>query len=220
MHNIYFGDRKIVLTDDVDKVIADDDVKAILKYSNISELRQFVGNFAQRAHLTVGCVYHHDLNALLEQFKTVFERFIEAAGGVVYNDRNEILVISRLGVYDFPKGKAERGETPEQTALRARYPKAGDTNPGCRIGIISLDECGLTDLTITGKIAETYHTYKIDESLVLKRTHWFRMKVESAQAPKPQTEENITEARWLAADCVGEILTNTYASIREMVGKL
>lgn len=203
MHNIYFGDRKIVLTDDVDKVIADDDVKAILKYSNISELRQFVGNFAQRAHLTVGCVYHHDLNALLEQFKTVFERFIEAAGGVVYDDRNEILVISRLGVYDFPKGKAERGETPEQTALR-------EVN----------EECGLTDLTITGKIAETYHTYKIDESLVLKRTHWFRMKVESAQAPKPQTEENITEARWLAADRVGEILTNTYASIREMVGKL
>lgn len=200
MYNIYFGNRRIVLSDNIDQTIFGNDIKAILKYSTPNELRQFVDNFVKREHLTIGCVYFHDIEILLQQFKTLFARNIEAAGGVVYNPQNEILVIKRLGVYDFPKGKAEAGETPEQTALR-------EVN----------EECGIEGLKITGKITDTYHTYNIGNDLVLKCTHWFKMSIDNNQTPKPQTEENITAAEWLAESKKDEVLSNTYASIAEMV---
>ena len=43
---------------------------------------------------------------------------IKAAGGVVFNANDEVLLIYRRGKWDFPKGKAEKGETIEETALR------------------------------------------------------------------------------------------------------
>jgi hypothetical protein len=38
---------------------------------------------------------------------------IYAAGGLVLNQNNQLLIIYRLGKWDFPKGKIEKGETAE-----------------------------------------------------------------------------------------------------------
>src|SRR6185295_20208564 len=41
---------------------------------------------------------------------------IEAAGGLVKNEKQEYLVIFRKGKYDLPKGKLEYDESPEECA--------------------------------------------------------------------------------------------------------
>ena len=41
-----------------------------------------------------------------------------AAGGLVTNDKNELLIMFRRGKWDLPKGKLDEGETIEACALR------------------------------------------------------------------------------------------------------
>ena len=43
---------------------------------------------------------------------------IIAAGGIVMNKNNEVLLIHRRGKWDLPKGKLDCGETIEDTAVR------------------------------------------------------------------------------------------------------
>ena len=67
-------------------------------------------------------VQHVFLNAakpeeLWDLFKSQF-KWIEAAGGVVLNDTNEILLIYRLDKWDLPKGKLEKGEEPNEAAIK------------------------------------------------------------------------------------------------------
>ena len=53
----------------------------------------------------------------MEDFQGLY-KIIEAAGGVVFNEKNEILMIYRLKTWDLPKGKIEKGETPADAAFR------------------------------------------------------------------------------------------------------
>ena len=43
---------------------------------------------------------------------------IQAAGGLVNNEKDEILMIFRRGKWDLPKGKLDKGETLEECAVR------------------------------------------------------------------------------------------------------
>ena len=50
---------------------------------------------------------------------------LEAAGGVVYNQEQSMLMIFRNGIWDLPKGKIERGEDPEMAAIREIFEECG-----------------------------------------------------------------------------------------------
>src|SRR5690348_4880805 len=56
----------------------------------------------------------------LQEWHEFTSRYVlmEAAGGVVFNDSGQILVIFRKKKWDLPKGKLDYGETPEDAALR------------------------------------------------------------------------------------------------------
>ncbi|RYD74506.1 MAG: NUDIX domain-containing protein, partial [Sphingobacteriales bacterium] len=64
-----------------------------------------------------GIVLHNNLEELKKSF---FKHFtiIEAAGGIVQNDKKDILFIFRRGKWDLPKGKLENKETIETAAAR------------------------------------------------------------------------------------------------------
>ncbi len=125
---------------------------------------------------------------------------IEAAGGVVFNDQKQVLLIKRLGKWDLPKGKMEGEETPEQSALR-------EVN----------EECGIDGLTITEKLSSTYHIYRMHNFNFLKITHWFKMHSSFNKPLKPQTEESITEAKWMDWSEVKPDEMDTYISIAELL---
>ena len=124
---------------------------------------------------------------------------IEAAGGLVYNNKNQLLMIFRNGKWDLPKGKLEVGENIEQCAMREVE-----------------EECGVSGLIITQQLQETYHTYEINGQKILKRTYWFEMKSSFKGNLVPQTKEGITAVVWVDEQDIAEKLENSFGNIIEL----
>lgn len=123
---------------------------------------------------------------------------IIAAGGLVQNEKHEILMILRLGKWDLPKGKLDEGESIEECAVREVQ-----------------EETGLKNISLDNFIGTTTHEY-FDGHLqrnVIKETHWYHMHVEGIQALKPQTEEDITDIKWIATPTLPHYLEQSYATI-------
>ena len=129
--------------------------------------------------------------------------FVDAAGGVVYNNKNQLLMIFRNGKWDLPKGKLEIGEDIENCATREVE-----------------EECGVHDLVIIKKIKDTYHTYKIGSKKILKKTTWFMMRTDFKGNLSPQINEGISKAVWLNSDQVEEKISNTYANIIDVLNEI
>lgn len=125
---------------------------------------------------------------------------IEAAGGLVKNKEGEYLFIYRNDKWDLPKGKLEKGETAREGAVREVE-----------------EECGIEIARSGRKIIKTYHAYLIKGIVVLKKSHWYKMKFKGKGKLKPQLEEGITEVRWFNKTDMGEILKNTFPSIVEVM---
>lgn len=136
-----------------------------------------------------------ELSALLQT-----HQYVRAAGGFVSNDHGQILMIFRLGVWDFPKGKAEAGETINETAVRE-----------------VLEETGIEAAIVGKEPISVFHTYDTYGPKMLKETVWFEMKAVSGST-RPQTEEQIEQAVWVERDKVAELLKDSYASLREAWG--
>ena len=81
-----------------------------------------------------------------EDVEYAFKKFseqliiIEAAGGVVYNDEEKILLIKRFGKWDLPKGKIERIETPKHAAMREVCEETGVCDLETFLGGIFFDK--------------------------------------------------------------------------------
>lgn len=127
-------------------------------------------------------------------------KFIKAAGGLVENDRKEYLFIKRLGKWDLPKGKLEKGEEMKETALREVE-----------------EECGIKVDVLGKKIKSTYHSYSMFGELIIKKTNWYEMKVHNRPQLIPQSEEDITDAQWLTKDSFKMVRANTYPLIVELL---
>jgi len=125
---------------------------------------------------------------------------IEAAGGVVYNQERQLLMIFRNNKWDLPKGKLEVNENIKECAIREVQ-----------------EECGITELRIENALQETYHTYEINEKKILKRTYWFSMHTNFKGSFVPQTEEGITEVVWVNNEDVSEKLNNSFGNINELL---
>lgn len=123
-------------------------------------------------------------------------RIIHAAGGIVHNEKDEILMIYRLDKWDFPKGKVEAGEQIPEAALREVE-----------------EETGLQHITLEEPLPSTFHTYELNGQPILKETHWFRMSA-NTQSLTPQTVEDITQAVWVPREQVPEKMENSYPSLK------
>lgn len=127
-------------------------------------------------------------------------RFIQAAGGIVINKKNELLFIKRHGVWDLPKGKIEQTESPETAAVREIE-----------------EECGIKAPLLEKKLISTFHTYNAYGDYWLKQTFWYSLSY-SGDAPLiPQEEEGITEVKWISAENLSTVRKNTYASILDVI---
>ena len=62
-------------------------------------------------------LYHHNPNKLISHFKKKL-KLVRAGGGIVKNSKDETLFIYRRSKWDLPKGKKDKGESIEETALR------------------------------------------------------------------------------------------------------
>jgi len=144
-------------------------------------------------------LYHEDVERLKADFFSVY-KIIEAAGGAVFNQKNEILFIYRRGHWDLPKGKIDPGETPEITAVREVE-----------------EETGLTHIHRHEHLHTSYHIYKDRRNKkCLKPTYWYRMTTENTHL-KLQHEEDIETAEWLKASDFSESKRITYGAISDVI---
>lgn len=130
---------------------------------------------------------------------------IIAAGGLVLNEKNDILMIFRRGKWDLPKGKLDEGEKIEDCAVRE-----------------VMEETGLTQLDLGRLLVITQHTYfdQWIKKAVIKQTHWYLMKASLDQPLVPQTTEDIESIEWVSKSQLSERLENSYDTIVEVVSKL
>ena len=111
------------------------------------------------------------------------KQIIVAGGGLVFNENDELLMIFRRGLWDLPKGKLDAGETIENCAVREIQ-----------------EETGLQLVQLHQLIGVTEHLYfdKYLSKNVIKQSHWYLMTTNSNQVLTPQTEEDITDIKWVA----------------------
>ena len=128
-------------------------------------------------------------------------KVIKAAGGIVQNNENKILFIYRLGKWDLPKGKKDKGEKIKDCAVR------------------EVEEETNTKVKIIKRNCTTWHTYTRYKKFILKKTVWYKMKCIDDSKMKGQKKEKIEKVRWMENKIINEILINSFKSLSYVVKK-
>ena len=143
-----------------------------------------------------------DVESVYKAFSSCFKE-VNAAGGVVSNRRDDVLLIRRNDLWDLPKGHQEPGEEISVTAIREVE-----------------EETGVPDLKLGRLICVTDHCYRRNEIWHLKHTWWYEMLHTDPVNLTPQREEDITKAAWVPRSSLAPYLKNTYPSIMEVFREL
>lgn len=134
---------------------------------------------------------------LKEEFFALF-KIVEAAGGIVKNEKGDLLCIFRNGKWDLPKGKINiKKETRKQGAIREVQ-----------------EETGLKEIAVRSRLETTYHIFERKGRLFIKPTYWFEMYADSTAKLKPQTKEGISIVTWIDEEEFKEVEKNTYPSLK------
>jgi ADP-ribose pyrophosphatase YjhB (NUDIX family) len=197
-YSIYFDKRKIVLTKNFESHFNNQN-GLFIRFDTFQELSKILDFFQSSTEVENVFISARSVQSLLDAILSK-HKVIKAAGGLVQNSKGEYLFIFRYGKWDLPKGKLELGEKIEDAAIRE----------------VS-EETGISGLNLNSHIANTYHTYRLGHSFVLKETHWFHMRYDGHEPLIPQLTEDISIAKWVPTNKFDEILSNTYDTIREVL---
>jgi 8-oxo-dGTP pyrophosphatase MutT (NUDIX family) len=192
MYKVFINNKCIFLSDSTENF--SDRAGRNLQYTSESALLQKIDEFDKDR--TADNLY---ISGNPDLIVSLFP-MIEAAGGLVRKESDQILFIFRYGKWDLPKGKMEAGEKPAETAIRE-----------------VMEETGVSGLTITKQLEPTYHTYKLDGKRVIKKTHWYEMSYGDDTHITPQTMEDITVVKWLNKKDIPWMMRDSYASIVELL---
>lgn len=197
MYKVFFNDRKLFLTDNFSRNF---ELKYGLfyKYRDEEDLSELIRFYNKLSRIDSLYVFHDDIDELRAAFTNCFIP-LYAGGGLVRNMKGDFLLIFRRGRWDLPKGKLGKDESFEEGAMRE-----------------VTEETGLKDLELHRPLLSTYHTYAYKEGIALKKTSWFEMKCITEQSPVPQTEEQITDIKWVAPDQLGYYLQHSFPAIRDV----
>lgn len=155
----------------------------------------------ERPEINAGVFLHTDVDAVLQSIKEQMT-VVQAAGGLVHVQGEEVLLIYRRGKWDLPKGKLDEGEDLAACATREVE-----------------EETGVAHLRIEELLMVSYHTYREREELILKETYWYLMAANEPQPFTPQQDEDIEKCEWVKMGQLAPYLDNTYPTIVEVVKK-
>jgi 8-oxo-dGTP pyrophosphatase MutT (NUDIX family) len=146
-------------------------------------------------------LYSIDFEGLKRDFLSLYT-IVEASGGLVLNEENEILFIYRRKKWDLPKGKIDIGESKKAAAIREVK-----------------EETGIKKLSLIVKICTTNHTYSCKANKrCIKKSYWYFMK-SPKQKLIPQVEEDIEIAKWMTPEAFHKLKPDVYTSIKEVLRK-
>ena len=198
---IYFGDKPVYLCDEFDEeltelshhpdVVLIDELSAPAINSLLHEIKK------ENFHAAI--CRHENFEKLKKEFTKHF-KFVRAAGGIVQNEKKELLFIFRKGKWDMPKGKMNAKESAESCAKREIK-----------------EETGADNLVVKNKVGETFHCYDEFGKHILKQSNWFYFTCKGKQTLKAQTEEDITEVKWIPTKDIKQPMENTYDTIKDIL---
>lgn len=193
MYKVFVNDKPIILTDSLknDKNFPVYIFNEIVIDEVLHKLRR-----GKLEGITLFCT---DLSSDWVLFQKEF-KVVHAGGGLVVNPKKEILFIFRNDVWDLPKGRVEKGESIEETAVREVE-----------------EECGVKGLTLVKPLLTTHHLFYMDNIQQMKITHWFLMDIDYSEKLTPQLEEGITEVVFKNSTEVKKAMLNTYANIKLVI---
>ncbi len=195
MYKVFVKDIPIILS--TEKKIGSQYTSIPLKEAKFKKLVRKINN----GELFYVNVYHKN-EEKLEKFLRKKLPFVEAAGGLVYNNKREILFIYRNGKWDLPKGHLDKGESHEAAAIRETE-----------------EETGVQDLVVKKFIMKTYHVFKRNDKFKLKATYWYEMYTEFDGDLIPQKNEGIKKVKWKNFEKSQKALRNSYENIKLLFPK-
>ena len=133
---------------------------------------------------------------LASQFK-----YVQAAGGIVRNAKEELLLIYRNGRWDLPKGHMEAGESATACAVREVAEETGVKGEIVRF------------------LHNTHHIYNVYGEWEWKQTYWFEMYVDEADTA-PQHDEGIERVEWVSIKEARERINTSYKMLAEVMGAI
>ena len=182
MYKIYINETPLILlqSDQLNTYSVDSSKNLLIRYNGKPRfLLNPIDMLEKTQRWESIIIYHNDYKQLIADFESLY-KIIEAAGGIVFNENGEILTMYRRKYWDLPKGKIDKGETPQVAAIREVQ-----------------EETGLKVVQLEAFLYHTYHTYKTRKGKrILKKTHWYLMNTKESKVI-PQTEEGIEELLWI-----------------------
>ncbi|MNU15455.1 Diadenosine hexaphosphate hydrolase [compost metagenome] len=196
MYKVFVNEKKLLISKNPENL------EKVLNYESFTTL-EIALDLLQNTSTSELNVYGEQIDEIWKEFKKLF-RIIEAAGGIVNKPNGDTLFIRRLGKWDLPKGKMEKGESREESAIREIE-----------------EETNLQNVELKDFINTTYHIYiERNGDRVLKHTHWFEMLFDGEDTSKPQLEEGITEVAWKNTTQIeNEVFPNTFQNIKLIINE-
>lgn len=195
MYRIYLNEVRLLITKSVPDIAENHQVLEEKGFSLADFFQEKCSGSLPECYVLMVANAETFLLDARQQFK-----YIEAAGGLVYNNEGACLFIYRRDKWDLPKGKIDAGELPIEAAKREVE-----------------EECGVVVSQVNELLAETYHLYSLKKKVVFKKTYWYAMAVNGKPDLIPQAEEDITEACWLLKNQLDEVKANSYPLILDLV---
>jgi 8-oxo-dGTP pyrophosphatase MutT (NUDIX family) len=196
VYKVHFENRFIIISPEPDRM---QKYGLFHKFNDTNELHRLISSFQEDKSISSINIYGTDIKHLWRIFRIYFTE-VEAAGGLVKHTTGRYLFIERRGKWDLPKGHVEKGESPEECAVRE----------------VS-EECGITGHSIVKTLEPSYHTYSWEGISYLKKTHWFAMEYSGEMISSPQAEEGITNIAWLFPDEISRIKNQAWLSLSDLI---
>ena len=203
MAQIYkvFNETKPLILHNIPLYLTDQINFIYIKVESAEDCQFLLDVFWDFSDLNGVSAYCSEIDIIWEKFKSKF-KIIKAAGGIVTDPKNNLLVIKRNGFLDLPKGHFKNKESASQAAIRE-----------------VAEECGIkSHIIIDNNPIITYHVYELDGEKVLKETQWFKMRSNNQESLIPQKEEGIEEALWMSKSEINQKINEFYPSLLDLLG--
>jgi 8-oxo-dGTP pyrophosphatase MutT (NUDIX family) len=199
MIKIFYNKKILSLTN----ISMETNLTAKIVFSDEEDIKKVINYLLDESEKNIDVLCRGEVENYLEILKNHFI-FLEAAGGIVSNIDNKVLLILKRNIWDLPKGKKDAGEEVSKTATRE----------------VS-EECGLDipDLDIVKYIDSTYHVYFEKDKYFLKQTYWFLIHYNGNNAPIGEVKEGITKVKWFSVNQLTDVVSNTYPSVQDILSK-